>query len=845
MSIRLRLILTFSVCLSLAYISIALTVFSFTRKSANETFRAMAANHLERVEERIRTFLEPGIMSVEYLAKLELVRNSRGKLTSYLDTAETTTLRYADHPPYEQRIYDEYIRIHHSNDNFGLVFMANDDGQYAQAPEGHIKNPHYDPRVRSWYTESMEDKAEVTVTAPYLTTGGGMVSSIMVKTYDMDNKPLGLVGIDYSLESLTADLNERRIMKTGYLIMFDKLGRILTNGRNPQYVVLDPDEYPPAVKQMASSADGVFTGLDQSGRKEYAVTHTIDLVGWKLAVVFDESEMLASSYSLLQTIVVTSGIVFLLAFIILTFLARSIVHPLEQLIDISTVISSGKYEKNDKTREELFRKLSVTGAMESRKLARSLSSMLSSLEDRVEEITAMKDNLNEGIFLMNKDYIIQPAYSKALEGILADDELEGKKFTDLLSSSLKAKERSTLEDYFTMILNHSFDAKMLEEINPISEFSYINDRTGDQKTLRSNFRAVDRGHEFFIMGALEDFTAEKELQQQLKAEESKRHEEMSTLFQIVQVDPNVFGDFIEDIEYEFDRINSILKDKKLSAREAMVEIYQSVHAIKSNALILGLDNFSGKVHELETEIKNIHDKEEVSFEDVLHFTLELEKIMKEKDKFRETIGKIQAFRAGFGSGRRQDRYVLIETLTKACEKAALALHKKVKFIVEDIDGIVLEYGPRRIMKEVLTQLVRNAVYHGIESPDERQSRGKDPEGLIRLSIKKADNRIHLKLSDDGKGLDFEKIRRTAASRNMLKNPEDGDKNQLIQVLFLPGFSTADNADVHAGRGIGLNLVKERVRGIGGSIKLQSETGKGTVFNIYIPLDLSQVENKAS
>jgi two-component system chemotaxis sensor kinase CheA len=158
--------------------------------------------------------------------------------------------------------------------------------------------------------------------------------------------------------------------------------------------------------------------------------------------------------------------------------------------------------------------------------------------------------------------------------------------------------------------------------------------------------------------------------------------------------------------------------------------------------------------------------------------------------------------------------------------------------VEDLDGVVLEYGPRRIIKEVLTQLVRNAVYHGLETPEERAALGKDAEGLVKLSIKFVDNKIHLKLADDGKGLDFDKIRKKAESLHLFKNKEEAkDKNYLLQAIFSPGFSTAETADVHAGRGIGLNLVRERIKDLHGSIKLQSEPGKGTTFNIYIPLDV--------
>ncbi|MDR0589357.1 MAG: hypothetical protein LBG25_02305 [Spirochaetaceae bacterium] len=478
---------------------------------------------------------------------------------------------------------------------------------------------------------------------------------------------------------------------------------------------------------------------------------------------------------------------------------------------------------------------------------RWLRQLTATLKSERDEMSAMKDNLKAGIFLMDKDYTIQPAYSKALEEILGMDELQGKRFTDLLSASIKVKERDTLEDYFEMIIKRSFDPKMLEEINPIVEFFYINNITGEEKILRTTFTSVDRGYGiFFILGSLEDITTEKSLQKQLAEEENKRNEEMRTLFQVIQVEPRVFNDFIEDMEYEFKRINDILKDKRLSSRQAMVDIYQAVHAIKSNALILGLENFSGKLHELESKIKELRDQEDISFEEVLHITLELENIMKEKDRFRDIIDRIQSFKVNMGDSRRQDRYVLVETLTKACEKAAAALNKKVQFVLEDLDGVVLEYGPRRIIKEVLTQLVRNAVYHGLETPEERNALGKKSPGLIRLLIKYQDRQIYIKLSDDGKGLDFEKIREKAEGLHLFKRPEDmTDKNQLLKIIFSPGFSTAEETDVHAGRGIGLSLVRERIRELRGSIKLQSEPGKGTIFNIYIPLEIKTLSNKAS
>jgi two-component system chemotaxis sensor kinase CheA len=461
-------------------------------------------------------------------------------------------------------------------------------------------------------------------------------------------------------------------------------------------------------------------------------------------------------------------------------------------------------------------------------------------EAATEEISVMKDNLSIGVFLMSKDLVIQPQYSKILEKILGEADLFNRKFTDLLTSSLSQKELETLTDYFAMIINQAFDTKMLEEINPVDEFHYVNIRTREEKKLRCAFALVDQGKDaVFILGTIEDITSEKLLEQQLSEEENKREEEMRTLFEVIQVEPRVFSEFLEDTEFEFDRINDLLKNKELNSQTAMLDIFQSVHAIKSNAIILGLENFSRKMQALETEIKKNLEKEEITFEDILHITVEIERVMREKDNFQTTVKRIQTFK--IGDLRNQDEYVLVQSLVRACGRAARDTGKKAEVVIDRIDPPAIERGPRRIMKEVLTQLVRNAVYHGIEMPSFRISREKNETGQIHLSIAVEGDKIHIILTDDGQGLDFNQIREKAKVLNLLTDsPDTADTKQLVQAIFIPGFSTAEDTGLHAGRGIGLSLVRDRLYAINGSVKLHTEEGKGTIFHIFIPLD----QNKA-
>jgi len=453
-----------------------------------------------------------------------------------------------------------------------------------------------------------------------------------------------------------------------------------------------------------------------------------------------------------------------------------------------------------------------------------------------DEIAAMKDSLKIGLFFMARDFIIQDNYSRFLEELLAEKELYGKQFTEILSLSVTTKELDAIKDYFEMVFDRTFDQATLDDINPLRELHYVS-KKGDRKIFQCEFITVERGKgQTFILVTIYDITAKVELQQRLLEEETRRQEEMRSLFELIQVDPNVFNDFLGDAEYEFTRIDETLKNDHLSTHEALVEVYQSVHAIKSNAVILGLNTFGDKVHGLESKIKKLRESEtEVPFDDMLHLTVEIEKIAQEKDGFKGVIEKINSFKVA-GAGQKQNQYVLIESLSKTTSKASADMGKVIQFVASDIDSEAIDRGPRRVMKEVLMQLIRNSVVHGIETPEERVAKGKSETGVIKLSIKTDGKNIHVRLMDDGRGLDFSKISKKALSLKMIKPEDANNKGVLLNTIFSPGFSTADDEGLHAGRGIGLNLVRDRVRDVKGTIKLQTEQNKGTVFNIFIPLE---------
>ena len=443
-------------------------------------------------------------------------------------------------------------------------------------------------------------------------------------------------------------------------------------------------------------------------------------------------------------------------------------------------------------------------------------------------IQTMKDNINQGIFLMDKEFFILPQYSKQLISILSyhDTNLERKNFLDILSISLDAKQLQTMKGYFSMVFSKSKSKKILDSVNPISEFEYT---AGDSvKILSTKFHLIEQENtEPMVVGIIQDITREKDFEKELQAQKEAQELEMKNMFDILQIDPLVFHDFIEDTESNYNYINSILRDHSLTTKQVLIKFFHNVHAMKANALILGLESLSNKLHTLEDDIKRLSAFENVSPEDVLDLTFKLETILQEKDTYIKIVRKIEAFKTS-----NQIDTVLIHSLTKAVEKIASETQKKVDIKAGQIDISILETKLRKPIKDILFQCIRNSIYHGIESVDERISKNKKPLSLLVFSIKNVEGKAVVTFSDDGRGFNWEKIK----VKYLAANPgaKNVNKKQLLTSIFSPEFSTAEETTMAAGRGVGLSLVRDLIKENNGTISVDSSDA-GLTLKFTFPL----------
>lgn len=164
-----------------------------------------------------------------------------------------------------------------------------------------------------------------------------------------------------------------------------------------------------------------------------------------------------------------------------------------------------------------------------------------------------------------------------------------------------------------------------------------------------------------------------------------------------------------------------------------------------------------------------------------------------------------------------------------------SLGKEIEFKVEG-DHFLIDSRVGKSLGSAMVHLIRNSVDHGVEMPDQRQIKGKDSKGLIKLVLEVKDNKIFITLSDDGKGLDPEILKQKALEKNLYSQLEldsMSDSNAL-KLIFESGFSTAEQVSDLSGRGVGMDMVRNAIKSFDGEIEITSTLGEGTNFHIMIP-----------
>ncbi len=204
--------------------------------------------------------------------------------------------------------------------------------------------------------------------------------------------------------------------------------------------------------------------------------------------------------------------------------------------------------------------------------------------------------------------------------------------------------------------------------------------------------------------------------------------------------------------------------------------------------------------------------------------------------FERRLGELQA---GIMEVRMVPLANLFERMVRVGRRVARDLDREVRVELSgkhtELDKLIVEE-----LADPLMHIIRNCIDHGIESPSARQAVGKPPEGVVRLSAEALGNHVVVRISDDGDGIDVNRIREIGIERELIAEDRAIELNdrEVFNLIFMPGFSTREDVSEYSGRGVGLDVVKTNITKLSGVIEVDTRDGRGTTFTITLPITLA-------
>jgi two-component system chemotaxis sensor kinase CheA len=468
--------------------------------------------------------------------------------------------------------------------------------------------------------------------------------------------------------------------------------------------------------------------------------------------------------------------------------------------------------------------------------------------------------VKDGLFLLDQRLIIGAAYSSALETLFQRKDIAGLEFEALLKNIVSEKTLATALKFVKVLWSERTNEKLVKSINPLGEVEvHLSLGQGKFETRYLDFefhRVRVDGKITHVLVSVSDVSSRVELARELHSSQRQAQAQVDTLLGILHIDPAHLASFLNDSNAAMKMINAVLREparEESAFRKKLDTLFRQAHSVKGEAAALGLSSIESRAHSFEDDLKALREKEDLSGNDFLPLVIKLDDLLTHLQSVSELVSRLSKFQvlrpeaphpqAG-ATGVAADAEAtgpitadtsLVASLQQLAERVAGESDKEARVQCQGLDLVPEEY--RRIVKDIAIQAVRNAVVHGIEPRPARLAAGKLPQGVVRLDFRSAgDAGYKLSVEDDGQGLATERIKEVALQKGFIteEQAENLDARKVLALLFQPGFSTVENATKDAGRGVGMNLMADLMRQIGGRVGVATAPGRFTRVTMTLP-----------
>ncbi len=512
------------------------------------------------------------------------------------------------------------------------------------------------------------------------------------------------------------------------------------------------------------------------------------------------------------------------------------------------------------------------------------------------------DNIPVGIVVVDRDWKVNPSYSQYMHQLFRGaGKIAGASIDQLLFwEEHRDKERASLRKWLALVFDLAYDWELVGELGPD-----VIEHPADGGTLyfrNSYHRIIHDNGELYLMIYITDITERVRQKIALKEQETARHFELE-MFSFVMNQENS-GDVIEflnDTERMIrESLELFVRLEGVTDREDLYHhMFRLMHSVKGLAKTCGVNEFARLAHQAE-DILNKYRTHEISFETgVVEGALASETLLKILDHMkdllasgekildrvfsqgRENAACIRTRRRGINVDREKIQAMLevlenmkqetsgvgavsgqLDAMAEQMFRMVLQpldvvynrLHRIVNDVARSLDkeaelaveGELLMLGPEAhyLVINAMIHLLRNAVDHGIEMPEKRSALGKNPKGRVFIRTSAETGRFRIEISDDGAGADPCLIAARAVAKGFVCEEAVASMNdeEKLALILLPGFSSRDSVSDISGRGVGLDVVADSMKTLGGSLSIVSVPNGGTTFVLDFPAPRRGMKN---
>lgn len=465
-------------------------------------------------------------------------------------------------------------------------------------------------------------------------------------------------------------------------------------------------------------------------------------------------------------------------------------------------------------------------------------------------------NVEQGVFLITEDMKISELYSKAMESIFEKKDLSGKDFMELLNPMLVPRDREALKVFSRHLFNVRVKDNVLKRLNPVEEVQIFSGsrKTADDmnvKHIKVKFSRITNNKKIEnVMITIQDVTQEVLLQQKIRDNEEKNRQETEQLLSIIKINPVLLRQYLERATEGLNEIYERYEgDKSKDFKGLLKFTFNIIHNLKGNAGLIDLDLMEERFHRIEETLIKLRDTE-VSGGDFLQVLYEINDI---KGIIVDMGGMIRRIADIYYNATPTEEIYsndkLINGFERALKRLAQETGKKAQLVFDNPGNVIFPEKVKLPLNDMVVQLIRNSMAHGIELPEERLSNGKPEAGTIKLSVEQTmSGSLFISYSDDGRGLNEDKILLEAQHNGIIDSGEKvtpGDRKKALEVIFEDGFSTADKATLHAGRGQGMSVVKSSIEKIQGTYEIKSSDKEGFELSFSVPVSSQHINQNVT